>query len=111
LPFLKIITNGFSNDPTIIEKAAQTVSSALSKPINYVAAAIEYNENMAFHGSKQRKGAWIEIASIGLTDRQKVVSALTDFAVQNLGVERELVCIWLTNLALSDVAHGGNLFG
>ena len=111
MPFLKIRTNGFSNDHRLVEKAAGLVADALGKPVSYVAAEISYNENMAFGGSKQTKGAWVELASIGFRNKQAVVDALTDFAVENLGAERKFVCIWLTDLPAADVAHGGNLFG
>lgn len=111
MPFLKIRTNGFSNDHRLVEKAAGLVADALGKPVSYVAAEISYNENMAFGGSKQTKGAWIELASIGIRDKQTVVSALTDFAVECFGVERDFVCIWLTDLPAANVAHGGRLFG
>lgn len=111
MPFLTIKTNGFSNDVKLVEKAANTVAEVLGKPVSYVAAEVKYNADMAFVGSKQRKGAWIELASIGFRNRQAAVDVLTDFAVDNLGVERELVCIRLTDLSAADVAHGGHLFG
>ena len=47
----------------------------------------------------------------GLDDKQAVVDVLTDFAVENFGAEREFICIALNDLAMSDVAHGGHLFG
>ena len=111
MPFLTVKTNGFSNDAGLVEKLANAVADVLGKPVSYVCAEIEYNSNMAFVGSKQKKGAWIELASIGFRDRQSVVDVLTDFAVDNLGAEKELVCIRLTDLSASDVAHGGHLFG
>ena len=111
MPFLTIKTNGFSNDVNVVEKSAQVVADALGKPVSYVCAEVKYNENLAFGGSKQTKGAWIELASIGFRNRQAVVEVLTDFAVENFGVEREFVCIALNDLPAVDVAHGGHLFG
>ena len=111
MPFLTIKTNGFSNDANVVEKAANVVAVALGKPVSYVCAEVKYNENLAFGGSKQNKGAWIELASIGFRNKQAVVDVLTDFAVENFGAKRELVCIALNDLSASDVAHGGHLFG
>ena len=111
MPFVTVKTNGFSNDVNVSEKLANAVANALGKPVSYVCAEVKYNENLAFAGSKQSKGAWIELASIGFRNKQAVVDVLTDFAVENFGVERSLVCIALTDLPASDVAHGGCLFG
>lgn len=111
MPFLTIKTNSFSNDNRLVEKAAQTVADALGKPVSYVCAEINYSKELAFAGSKNRTGAWIELASIGFNNRQAVVDVLTEFAVKNLGAEKNLVCIRLTNLPAADVAHGGQLFG
>ena len=111
MPFLTIKTNGFSNDVNVVEKSAQVVADALGKPVSYVCAEVKYSDNLAFGGSKQIKGAWIELASIGFRNKQAVVDVLTDFAVENFGTEREFVCIALNDLAMSDVAHGGHLFG
>lgn len=111
MPFLTIKTNGFSNDALLVEKAANAVADALGKPVGYVCAEINFNEEMAFGGSKKSKGAWIRLASIGFRNKQAVVDVLTKFAVENLGVEEALVCIELCDLAAGDVAHGGRLFG
>ncbi len=111
MPFVTVKTNGFSNDVNVSEKLANVVADALGKPVSYVCAEIKYSENMVFGGSKQTKGAWIELASIGFRNRQAVVDVLTDFAVENFGAERPFVCIALTDLSASDVAHGGHLFG
>ena len=111
MPFVTVKTNGFSNDVNVSEKLANAVVDALGKPVSYVCAEVKYNENLAFGGSKQNKGAWIELASIGFRNKQTAVDVLTDFAIENFGVEREFVCIALNDLAMSDVAHGGHLFG
>ena len=111
MPFVTVKTNGFSNDVKVVEKLANVVAEVLGKPVSYVCAEVKYNENMAFGGSKQSKGAWIELASIGFRNKQTAVDVLTDFVVENFGVERSLVCIALTDLPASDVAHGGCLFG
>ena len=71
----------------MVEKAAQTVADALGKPVSYVCAEINYSKELAFAGSKDKTGAWIELASIGFNNRQAVVDVLTEFAVKNLGAE------------------------
>ena len=111
MPFVTVRTNGFSNDVNVVEKLADAVADVLGKPVSYVCAEVKYSENLAFGGSKQTKGAWIELASIGFRNKSAVVEMLTDFAVENFGVEREFVCMALTDLSASDVAHGGHLFG
>ena len=111
MPFLTIKTNGFSNDNKLVEKAANVVANVLGKPVSYVCAEIKYSSELAFAGSKQKVGAWIELSSIGFANRQLVVDVLTDFAVECFGAEKSLVCIRLTDLLTKDVAHGGILFG
>ena len=111
MPFVTLRTNGFSNDVNVSEKLANAVADVLGKPVSYVCAEVKYSENLAFGGSKQTKGAWIDVASIGFRNKSSVVEVLTDFAVENFDVEREFVCIALTDLSASDVAHGGHLFG
>ena len=111
MPFVTVKTNGFSHDVNVSEKLANAVADVLGKPVSYVCAEVKYSDNLAFGGSKQTKGAWIELASIGFRNKQAVVDVLTDFAVENFGAEREFICIALNDLSASDVAHGGHLFG
>lgn len=111
MPFLTIKTNGFCNDNQLAEKMAALVADVLGKPIKVVAVDLAYNAQMAFDGSQQKTGAWIELASVGFQDKALVVAALTDFAVQHLRAERELVCVRLIDLQKADVAHGGVLLG
>lgn len=111
MPFLTIKTNGFSNDNKLAEKAAALAAEVLNKPVNFVAVDLTYNAQMAFAGSQQKVGVWIELASIGFTNKAVVAAALTEFALENFKAERDLVCVRLTDLSPSDVAHGGRLFG
>jgi len=111
MPFLSIKTNGFCNDELLAERAAKLVSETLGKPLKVIAVDLHYNAQMAFNGSCHKKGAWIELAAVGFADRTKVAEVLTDFAVTQLNVERELVCVRLIDLQKQDVAHGGVLLG
>lgn len=111
MPFLTIKTNGFCNDVEIADKAAVLSADILGKPLKVVAVDLQYNAQMAFDGSRQKKGAWIELAAIGFKDKDAVVKALTDFAEQSFGAERDLICVRLIDLQKTDVAHGGNLLG
>lgn len=111
MPFLTIKTNGFSNDAKLAEKAAELVADVLEKPVKFVAVDLTYNTQMAFNGNQQNVGVWIELASIGFKDKALVVAALTEFALESFKAERDLVCVRLTDLSPSDVAHGGKLFG
>ena len=111
MPFLTIKTNGFCNDNTLAEKAAALAAEVLGKPLKVVAVDLVYNAQMAFDGSQQKVGAWIELASIGFKDKALVVAALTEFALENFKAERDLVCVRLIDLLPNDVAHGGKLLG
>ena len=111
MPFLTIKTNTLQQSDKLAEKVAQILSQVLEKPLKVIAVSVEYNKEMAFDGSEGKIGAWIEIASIGFKDKLKTVKVLTDFAVEELGAERDLVCVRLEELNKSDVAHGGCLLG
>ncbi len=111
MPFITIKTNAKNKDDRLPEKAAVLVSELLGKPLKVIAVSVEYNDNMAFDGLKDKIGAWIEIAAIGMKNKAEIALKMTDFAEQNLGAERELICLRLIDLEKSDVAHGGNLLG
>lgn len=111
MPFLTIKTNGFCNDNKLAEKAAALAAEVLGKPLKVVAVDLMYNAQMAFDGSQQKTGVWIELASIGFKDRVLVVAALTEFAIENFKAERDLVCVRLIDLSANEVAHGGRLLG
>ncbi len=111
MPLLTIKTNGMSNDMRLVEKAADLVADVLGKSPKVVAVSLEYNHHMAFDGAMQNKGAMIELGAIGIKDKALVVAVLTEFAVENLGVKRDLVCVSLTDLQPQNVAHGGKLLG
>lgn len=111
MPFLTIKTNALQSRDKLAEKAAQILSQVLEKPLKVIAVSVEYNKQMAFDGSESKIGAWIEVASIGFKDKAKTVKLLTDFAIENLGAERDLVCVRLEDLHKIDVAHGGCLLG
>ena len=111
MPFLTIKTNTLQAKDKLAEKAANLLSEVLEKPLKVIAVSVEYNRNMAFDGSENKIGAWIEVASIGFKDRAKTVQVLTDFAIEHLGAEKNLVCVRLEDLNKTDVAHGGCLLG
>ena len=111
MPFLTIKTNASRQSDKLAEKAAQILSQVLEKPLKVIAVSVEYNRNMAFDGSESKIGTWIEVASIGFKDKAKTVKVLTDFAVENFGAEKDLVCVRLEDLNKTDVAHGGCLLG
>lgn len=111
MPFLTIKTNGFCNDNKLAEKVAVLAADILGKPLKVVAVDLTYNAQMAFDGSQQKTGAWIELASIGFKDKALVVAALTEFAIESFGAERDLVCVRLIDLSANEVAHGGKLQG
>ena len=111
MPFLTIKTNAAKANDKLAEKAADILSQVLQKPLKVIAVSVEYNKQMAFDGSEVKIGAWIELASIGFKDKAKTVQVLTDWAVDNLGAEKDLVCIRLDDLNKTTVAHGGCLLG
>ncbi len=114
MPFLTINTNakpdGISGRE-LVEDASALVAQTLEKPVSYVVAAFNYNEDMAFGGSTENKGALIEMKSVGFADTQKLVEILTDFVVKTTNAERRFVNIELTDMPASTVAVGGRLLG
>ena len=111
MPFITIKTNAKNRDDRIPERAAVLAAELLGKPLKVIAVSVEYNENMAFDGVKDKIGAWIEIAAIGFGNKAEIAAKMTDFAEKNFGAERDLVCLRLIDLVKPDVAHGGKLLG
>ncbi len=111
MPFLTICSNGTQNDANLAAEAAKLVGEMLHKPLNYVVADIRINPNMAFEGSTAKKGALIELKSIGFSDKAALARALTDLAAERLQLERRYINVRFVNLAADDVAVGGSLLG
>ncbi len=114
MPFLTINTNakpsGISGRE-LVDDASALVAQTLGKPVSYVVATFNYNEDMAFGGSTENRGALLEMKSVGFADTQKLVEILTDFVVKTIDVERRFVNIELVDMPASTVAVGGRLLG
>ena len=113
MPFLTIYTNVEIKDgKKLAEKTSELTADVLGKPISYVVANVIYNPNMAFGGSHANKGALVEIISIGLGDKDKLVEALTNLLEAELNIEDvSNINISLNNAPASQVASGGRTFG
>lgn len=113
MPFLTIYTNAkIKNGEKLAEKAATVTADVLKKPISYVVTNIIYNENMSFGGRSSNKGALVELLSIGLGDKDKLVEAITDFLEAELEIDDvNNINISLNNAPASQVASGGRTFG
>jgi len=113
MPYLTVYTNvDFDNSKELVEDSAKLISSTLSKPINYVVTNFIYNPNMCFGGSRDTKGALVDVLSIGFNDKDKLVADLTNFLSQKLGIiDSSNINISLNNASASNVASNGVTFG
>ena len=113
MPFLTIYTNAEIKDgEKLAEKASALTSDILGKPISFVVANVIYNFNMSFGGSHANKGALVELVSIGLGNKDKLVEALTNLLEAELNIEDvSNINISLNNAPASQVASGGCTFG
>lgn len=113
MPYLTVYTNKKPvNSGALAEKASILVASTLHKPVHYVVTNIVYNEVMAFGGGVQNHGALIELKSIGLGDKNKVVTELTDFFAQELNItDIHYINITLTDCSAELTASAGQTFG
>ncbi|MBQ8750441.1 MAG: hypothetical protein IJZ30_02245 [Alphaproteobacteria bacterium] len=113
MPYLTVYTNvDFGNSKELVEDSAKLISSTLSKPINYVVTNFIYNPNMSFGGSVSEKGALVELLSIGLGDKDRLVADITSFLAKNLDIKNtQNINISLNNAPASQVASGGYTFG
>lgn len=113
MPFLTVYTNAQNNDfAKVAEEASLLVANVLHKPVSYVATNIIYNKAMAFGGSSSESGALVELLSIGLLDKDKLVLELTSFLAKELNIQNvQNINIALNNAQASLVASGGHTFG
>lgn len=113
MPYLTVYTNVEIKDGArLAEKSSQVVAETLHKPINYVVANILYNPSMAHSGSCQNKGALIELKSIGLGDKDKVVAELTDFFSRELNItDKHNINLVLEDCNAAHIASNGRTFG
>ncbi|MCM1323722.1 MAG: phenylpyruvate tautomerase MIF-related protein [Acetobacter sp.] len=113
MPYLTVYTNVEIKDGAeLAEKSSQVVAETLHKPVNYVVANILYNPMMAHGGSSQNKGALIELKSIGLGDKDKLVSNLTSFFAKELDItNQQYINISLIDCPAVYTAAAGKTFG
>lgn len=113
MPFLTIYTNVEIKDgKKLAEKTSELTADVLGKPISYVVANVIYNPNMAFGGSSVNKGALVELLSIGLGNKDKLVEAMTNLLEAELKIDDiNNINISLNNAPASQVASGGRTFG
>lgn len=113
MPYLTVYTNAeIKNGEELAEKASTLVAELLHKPINYVVANIVHNSMMAHGGSSQNKGALIELKSIGLNNKDKLVSTLTLFFAEELAITNpQYINISLIDCPAAYTASAGRTFG
>ncbi len=113
MPFLTVYTNAEIKDgKKLAEKVSELAADILGKPISYVVVNIMQNSNMAFGGSSANKGALIELVSIGLSNKDKLVEALTNLLEAELDIEDiNNINISLNNTPASQIGCGGRTFG
>lgn len=113
MPYLTVYTNvELENGEELAEKASELTAKVLHKPINYVVANIVYNKAMAHGGKASNKGALIELKSIGLGDKDRVVAELTAFFAQELNIaQTQYINIALVDCPAMYTAVAGKTFG
>lgn len=112
MPYLTIYTNAKFNDgKKIAEDASALTARVLGKPESYVVTNIIYNENMAFGGSHQNKGALVELKSIGLSAKDKFVAEMTKLLATHLNISnQQYIVMALTDAPAAYTACGGSTF-
>ena len=112
MPYLTVYTNAkFNNGVQIAEEASKLTAKVLGKPESYVVTNIIYNENMAFGGSNQNKGALVELKSIGLGAKDKFVAEMTDFLSEHLNISKtQYIAIAMTDAPAVYTACNGSTF-
>ncbi len=113
MPYLTVYTNAeLKNGAELAEKASELTAQVLHKPIGYVVTNIIHNPAMAHGGSSQNKGALIELKSIGLGDKDKVVAELTTFFAKELNISNlQYINISLIDCPAAYTAASGRTFG
>lgn len=113
MPYLTVFTNAeIKNGQELAEKASGLIADVLRKPINYVAANIIQNQYMAFGGNSQTRGALIELQSIGLGDKDKLVAELTNFFARELNItDNNYINLVLEDCSAAHIASNGRTFG
>lgn len=113
MPYLTVYTNAEIKDGAeLAENASKVVAETLHKPISYVVVNIIHNPQMAHGGSSKNKGALIELKSIGLGDKDKLVSNLTTFFAKELNINNlQYINISLIDCPAAYVACNGQTFG
>lgn len=113
MPYLTVYTNVKSeNGENLAEETSALVANILRKPESYVVTNIIYNPNMAFGGSSKNKGALVELKSIGLGNKDKFVSELTDMLAHHLNItNKQYIAIALIDAPASYTACNGQTFG
>ena len=113
MPFLTVYTNvELDNKAELAEKSAELIADVLHKPINYVVTNIIINSAMSFGGKSTQKGALVELLSIGFSNKDLLVSRLTDFLAEELNItSKSNINISLIDADSSKVASNGQTFG
>jgi len=113
MPYLTVYTNVELKDGTkIAEEASSLTARILHKPESYVVTNFIYNPNMAFGGSHSNKGALVELKSIGLGDKDKYVSELTELLAERLSISNtQYIAIALIDAPATYTACAGSTFG
>lgn len=113
MPYLTVYTNVEpKNGEELAEKASQFIANVLCKPVHYVVVNIVYNTAMAFGGNRRNQGALVDLQSIGLGDKNKVVAELTAFLAKELSIaETHYINIRLTDCPAEYTASAGRTFG
>ncbi len=113
MPYLTVYTNvEINKGQELAEKASALTAELLHKPVNYVVVNIIHNTVMAFGGSYENKGALMELQSIGLGDKDKMVAELTSFFARELSItDSRYINIVLKDCSAAYVASNGRTFG
>lgn len=113
MPYLTVYTNAEINkEHELAEKASALTAELLHKPVNYVVVNVIHNKAMASGGSCQNKGALIELQSIGLGDKDRIVTELTSFFARELNIANgRYINIVLEDCSAAYVASNGRTFG
>lgn len=113
MPFITIDTNANSKvDKDAIAKLSKTAAQILRKPEGAMIVKINTGMNIVFGSVPAATGALIEVKSVGYgANKAELVSALTQFAMQEFNAEQKYVSMHLVDMPPANVGENGMLKG
>tara|TARA_Y100001968_G_C19342782_1_gene710433 strand:- start:971 stop:1306 length:336 start_codon:yes stop_codon:yes gene_type:complete len=111
MPLIRLVTSSVHYDEkNLIKIISSEFSTLLKKPEKYIMVTIENNDNMIFDASFE-PSAYLEIKSIGLTDRPYLVKNACQLIEKYTDITSNRIYINLQDVKASDWGYNNSTFG